>query len=165
MESVPAESAYMFSHALLQRACYELMLPSVRAELHRQALEFLHTHHLATPEELAGHALAGQAGAPAPVADRLKQQRREFLQTAVEQASAGFANERCLALLEELFLCDDLSASERVQLLLRRSEVLNRMGRMDDAVFQAEAALKVALELGTEIGIAQARGLPVVAGD
>ena len=157
MDAASAESAYIFTHALLQRACYELMLPSERAELHRRALDYLHKHRLAPPDELAGHALAGQAGAPAAMSTHLKTLRRGFLHEAAELALGSYANERGLALLDELFMCEGLSEAERIQIQRRRAETLNRIGQMDAAVEQAEAALKAAQTGGEELEIARAQ--------
>lgn len=157
MDAPSAEAAYMFAHALLQRACYELMLPSERAELHRRALEYLHTHKLGAPEELAVHALAGQAGAPPAIAAQLKTLRRGFLHEAAESALNSYANERGFSLLNELFMCEGLSDVERIQILRRRAETLNRIGHMDAAVDEAQAALRAAQELGEQLEIARAQ--------
>ncbi len=156
MDTPAAETAYMFAHALLQRGCYELMLPSVRGELHRQALEYLHTHKLATPEELAGHALAGQVGAAPAAIAQLRTKRRGFLHEGVEQASANFANERALAMLNELFLCEGLGDTERAELRRRKADLLNRTGRMEDAIVEADLALDSARALGSETEMAKA---------
>jgi tetratricopeptide (TPR) repeat protein len=157
MDTPSAEAAYAFTHALLQRACYELMLPSERAELHRRALDYLHTHNLASPEELAGHALAGQVGAPGPIADNLKIQRLQFLRLAADSALDNYANERGLSLLDAIEACDGLSEIDRVQLRLRRADVLNRVGQMDAAIAEAEAALSQAQSIGNEREIARAQ--------
>ncbi len=150
MDAPSAEAAYVFTHALLQRACYELMLPSERAELHRRALDYLHAYRLGAPDELAAHALAGQAGAPPAVAAQLKAMRRDFLRQGVEQATASYANERALSLLDELLVCGDLPPSDRAELLRRKAELLNRAGCMEDAVTEAERALACARELRSE---------------
>ena len=156
MDTPSAEAAYMFTHALMQQACYQLMLPSVRGELHRRALEYLHTYKLAAPEELAGHALAGLDGASPKMAAQLKEMRKAFLGEAAEQAMAHFANERGVALLDQLLACEGHSAAERVRLRCRRAELLNRMGKMEVAIADAELALHEALNAAMEPEIARA---------
>lgn len=157
MDEPSAESAYMFSHALLQRACYELMMPSTRGELHRRALEYLHAHNLATPEELAGHALAGQVGAPRGVSEQLKDLRRGFLRQAALHALESYANERGLALLDALFMCEGVSEAERLEIRRRKAETLNRIGRMDEAVAEAEQALADAQAMNDALEVARAQ--------
>lgn len=157
MNKPSAESAYVFTHALLQRACYELMLPSRRGELHRRALEYLQGSGLAAPDELAAHALSGQAGAAPDEVTRLKALRRDFLRAAAEEAIATFSNERGLALLDDLFMSEGVSEAERVRLLCRRAELLNRMGQMESAVTAAERALSAAQSLGDALEVARAQ--------
>ena len=157
MNKPSAESAYVFTHALLQRACYELMLPSRRGELHRRALEYLQGSGLAAPDELAAHALSGQAGATPEEAARLKALRRDLLREAAEAAIATYSNERGLALLDDLFMCEGVSEGERVRLLCRRAELLNRMGRMEAAVTEAERALATAQHLGDALEVTRAQ--------
>jgi tetratricopeptide (TPR) repeat protein len=156
MDAPAAETAYMFTHALLQRGCYELMLPSVRGELHRRALGYLETHKLATPEELAGHALAGQVGAPPTMIKQLKAMRIGFLREGVEQATSIYANERALALLNELFACEGLGDTDCIELRRRKADLLNRTGRMEDAVVEAELALDSARASGNDTESAKA---------
>lgn len=147
----------MFAHALLQRACYELMLPSARGELHRRALEYLDVHKLAPPEELAAHALAGLAGAPPGIGAQLKVMRREYLEKAADAALAGYANERGLGHLAELLACEGLTETKRLELQLKSADVLNRVGRMDEAVAAAEAGLRVAHSLKSGLEVARAQ--------
>lgn len=156
MEAPTAETVYMFAHALLQRACYELMLPSARGELHRRALDYLSTHKLASPEELAAHALGGLAGAPPAIAAELKRMRRTWLDEASQAAIEHYANERGMALLAELLACEGITEADCVRLMQRRADLLNRMGRMNEAIEEAEAALKLAHGLDDAVETARA---------
>ena len=112
-----AETAYLFRHALLREAAYQLQLPGDRSRLHALALSVL--------EELAGgrppeppplgpdvdvlippHAsdafareLAGQAGsAGGPDMAGL---RRLYLRRAAEHASRSYRNEEAWTLWQE----------------------------------------------------------------
>ena len=90
MESVSGESLYLFRHALLREAAYELYPPSVRAKLHRLVVEiatFLFEDSQLSPlaAELADHARAAWQGTD-----------DESLQRVVE------TSERLLALAERL---------------------------------------------------------------
>lgn len=98
-----AESAYVFRHALLRDAAYQLQLPGARTRLHGLALSCMesafggrpepsgpaasdgesHTAHASDPfaRELAGHARL--SGAPAGLV-------REYLRRGAEHAEAAF---------------------------------------------------------------------------
>lgn len=62
MHEIDAEYAYLFRHALLRSAAYELQLPSERARLHRLALEIIEDQFVdesvlaSIASELAAHA-------------------------------------------------------------------------------------------------------------
>lgn len=108
-----AESAYLFKHALLRDAAYQLHLPTERASLHALSLLALEAHPEAAHffAELADHALAAQA-APQTVLPSSELQTRElaFLQRAAAAALAAFRNEDAalaLARIREHPLADE----------------------------------------------------------
>ncbi|MCA8944721.1 MAG: hypothetical protein KDB29_00690, partial [Planctomycetes bacterium] len=51
MHDIPAEQAYLFRHAMLREAAYELHLPSTRSALHGLALNLIEEHFGGRPPD------------------------------------------------------------------------------------------------------------------
>lgn len=99
-----AEDAYIFRHALLRDAAYQLHMPADRARLHRLALEILEGL-LSEPDldllalELAEHAQFAQAGERDPA---LTQRELSYLQRAAAHAARHYQCRRALDICERL---------------------------------------------------------------
>jgi tetratricopeptide (TPR) repeat protein len=92
-----AEQAYLFRHALLRDAAYELQPPSARAALHVFALSVLEFRNDSAPAELARHAREAQ-NAPGADVPALEASELRYLWLAAEHAAAGFHYDRAAGL-------------------------------------------------------------------
>jgi len=92
----PAETAYLFRHALVRTGAYELQLPQARARLHALALDVL--EELLTDNDLLAAAaleLADHAGIAAQLEDQTQhylQAEVRHLQRALEYARRRYAH-------------------------------------------------------------------------
>lgn len=99
-----AEEAYIFRHALLRDAAYQLHMPADRARLHRLALDILESL-LPEPDlellalELAEHAQHAQAGQSD---DSLSRRELAYLQRAAAHAARHYQCRRALDIYERL---------------------------------------------------------------
>lgn len=139
-----AETAYLFRHALLRDAAYQLQVPSKRARLHELVLELLPS--LLTPSELseterelADHALLAAAGATPERANQLGLMELGYLTSAAQTARARYQNADARMLWDRVHAHRMASASQRVAAALALAEVCSRSGHASDAV---AAALK-----------------------
>lgn len=141
-----AEQAYLFRHALLRDAAYQLMPPQTRAQLHRLALELLELvlgcqagRELdwtgpprpadAIALEMARHA----AGADEP------HSRRWYTHRAAEHAENIWRNDLALTLWHELAARSD--SPDRARCSRRAAELYIANGELDPARALVEAAL------------------------
>ncbi|MBE7491637.1 MAG: tetratricopeptide repeat protein [Planctomycetes bacterium] len=136
--TVSAETAYVFRHALLREAAYQLMTPSVRTNLHASAVASFDSLGLARAHarELADH--CREAG-PAWATREL-----QFLRDAADDAAAVWDNaaaaELCLRLSDHA-LAD---ATTRVRALQQASDALDSRGHAAAAIETARRAITVA---------------------
>ena len=100
--SFTAEEAYLFAHATLREAAYQLWLPSDRARLHAFALELLEALPEAALErmaaELADHAHAAQQGVDsqrdAALLAKLRSKELSHLVRAAREANKRYQRDR-----------------------------------------------------------------------
>lgn len=166
-----AETAYLFRHALLREAAYQLQVPSIRAKLHELVLELLPAL-LSPPElaeaerELADHALLAAAGAAPQRANQLGQIELRYLTSAAQNARLRYQNSDARVLWGRVHAHRMASASQRVSAALALAEVCSRSGHFSDAVAAVQSGHRDAAELPdeTERCVAEAR-LALAVGD
>jgi predicted ATPase/class 3 adenylate cyclase len=144
------ELKYIFQHALLRDALYEMQLGSRLRRLHRliaEAIEKLaegqlQNHFL----ELAYHYRHSDAPAKSVV----------YLKKAASLARENFQNQKALELYDQLleFFVDKTGQAERIKILLKKGSVLELVGRWDDC----ENSLLEALALSEHVGDVVLRG-------
>jgi len=120
------ELRYLFRHALLRDAAYDMQLRSRLQELHAMAagaIEQLYAEDLSAHlVDLAYHYREAQDTA----------HERHYARRAGEQAAARFANEEAVAYLgRALDLTPDAAAGDRFDLLLSREQVYDLQGARD----------------------------------
>lgn len=151
-----SELRYLFRHALLRDAAYQMQLVAARRSLHRLAGEAIETLHAAdlTPHygQLAYH--FGQAGAV--------EQSRRYLALAGDQAKDQYQNDAAidyyqhlLALLraEQAAAPDAATVEQGLETVLKLADVLMVVGRRDDC----EAEILSAMDLAATHGLAGQR--------
>lgn len=155
-----AEQTYLFRHALLQRAAYELQPPSVRARLHGLALEILERQFDPPPPELAAE-LAVHAGHAARDAGGLEQQRLlehelVYLRAAGEHALAGFRSADAIALWRAALDHPCADTRGRMEAALKLSRALRSASDLRESLAASQRALELARELNDDSRIANA---------
>ncbi|MCC6152064.1 MAG: tetratricopeptide repeat protein [Planctomycetes bacterium] len=153
-----AEQTYLFRHALLQRAAYELQPPSVRARLHGLALEILEHLFDPPPPEMAAE-LAVHAGHAARDAGGLEQQRlleRElvYLRAAGEHALLGFRPADAIKLWRAALDHPQADARSRAEAALKLSRALRSASDMRESLEASQRGLELARELGDDSRVA-----------
>lgn len=141
-----AEANYLFRHALLQQAAYELMPPTIRGAMHRLALGLL--EHTAPAIELAHHARAAQEGASGSVLRELQARELRWCDIAADRAIAAFRNEEAVRLLDRLLLLPATDAATEIKALCRRATIAHTLGRTHEPLEFAQRALQTAEALG-----------------
>ena len=144
-----AETAYLFRHALLRDAAYQLQLPGDRARLHGLALFLIENHFGGRPqplpplgpvegevfrpeatdavaEELARHARRALEGAAVQDLEGLTACERLYLRRAAQHAEASFQNETAARLWREH--ADLVACTERGESLCRAAEAFRQCG-------------------------------------
>ncbi|MBE7493301.1 MAG: hypothetical protein HS108_16280 [Planctomycetes bacterium] len=142
-----AEQAYLFRHALLRDAAYQLYAPGDLSLLHGMALDLL--RELLPPErlpeyatELAWHARAARAGAPDDFTrEHLGRVELEYLELAIGHAYGRFRHNDCLAALDKILAHDALPAGQHGLHLCRKADLLLESGRTRQALETAQGAL------------------------
>lgn len=132
-----ADGRYAFAHALIRDSLYQIQLTKERARLHLQAGSTIERVYAAHLEHHYG-ALAYHFDA---AADHGK--ARFYLEKAAEAAEASFSNVDALRFLERL-ASYATSPAEVAEFSLRRGKVLDRVGRLDDALAVLEAGMAAA---------------------
>lgn len=138
-----AEQTYLFRHALLRDAAYQLQMPADRALLHELTLEIM--ERVLAPgleafaEELADHARLAQAdNADAS----LFAKERAYTLLAARTAESRFMNEKSAALWERAAALDEPGSSPRLDALAHAGQLWFRCGRPEPAsrVFESGMA-------------------------
>jgi adenylate cyclase len=151
LDSPEPELAYLFKHIVTHEVTYESLPFATRARLHEQLARYLENLGVGiTPllDTIAFH--YGRSGNA--------EKQREYLRKAGEAAQKNFANDAALEYYGALLplLKDD---KEKTQIHLRRGEVLQLMGKWDDAESEYRAAMDSAKEdLGLKASVQFALG-------
>ncbi|GIK51865.1 MAG: tetratricopeptide repeat protein, partial [Planctomycetaceae bacterium] len=155
-----AEQAYIFRHALLQRAAYELQPPSLRARLHGLALEILEGLFDPPPQELAaelalhaGHAAREMSGEER---QRLLERELVYLRAAGEHALYGFRPADAITLWRQALDHPRADTAARLEAALKLSRALRSASDMRESLTASLRALELARELGDASRIANA---------
>jgi len=147
--SLSAEIAYLFRHAMLREAAYQLQPPAERSALHALALnvieEFVPAAHLPPlAHELVQHARGAMAGSRE--AGPLRHKEARYLGLHLEHARKGYDHAGSLAALELLRRHPDVEATARLRHQREYGLLLHSLGRNAEA----DAELQVAIhEAGT----------------
>lgn len=134
-----AETAYLFTHALLRDAAYQLQLPGVRAKLHLLAAELL--EHLLFPNdatvavEIAEH--LRHAGDHLDLPGMAERERR-FLELAAGQARDAYRHEDALRLT--LRIAELVQGPARAEAYLAAADTCLNSGMLSRAAEAIEAA-------------------------
>ena len=141
------DEAYAFKHVVTQEAAYESMPFALRARLHVRVGTFLEETQPDAIDRnldlLAHHFWHGDD----------EERKRGYLRRAGEAAQAAYANEAAIDYLERLGPL--LEGADRVQALLRLSDVLALVGSWD----RAEEVATESLELAASAGDGRRAGL------
>lgn len=137
-----SESHYRFYHALLRDVAYDMQLVARRQQLHQEAgsaLEHLYREDLAPYwGELAHH--YEEAG--------VLTKAHLYLERAGDGAKERFQNETALHYYGRLLALPSLSPAERAALHLKQGEVLQVIGRWDEAAASFSQAHDLAVSAG-----------------
>lgn len=145
-----AEEIYVFIHAALRDAAYQLWLPSDRGRLHGVALDVLSEVAGGNDKwayELAGHAHDAQQGRDleleAEVIAHLLHRELELLWRALEAAQADFQHRRAVELYERILGSPALTVADAATAHGHLAHLLLSLGRQSEARahFEQELAL------------------------
>lgn len=161
------EGKYVFTHALLCKAVYEMQMKSVVNNLHLQASESVKklsgkkiSHH--NSEQIAYHLGLGQnivnfKNRSLLTREKLKNPEyskrvQEYLQLQISIADkykTDYRNEKALEIYDMILaLSDKLNDKEQsYNVLLKKVEILNNISRWDEAKKEADRAMKIAKEV------------------
>lgn len=144
--SLGAETAYLFRHALLREAAYELQAPSDRSALHRAALDLLEDLAAQSPdsdswaEEIAYHARAAHTAA-SPDSRALHGRELHWLRRAAGFATRTWANGAALDAWQRLAAHPEATPADTVRANTQLAEILMRTGLPARAEQPIRAAL------------------------
>jgi tetratricopeptide (TPR) repeat protein len=138
---IRAEDAFLFRHALMQKAAYHLQIPSVRASLHRLAAEVIEEFFPDRPEfcrELAEHYANG--GMP--------EKEMLCLEGAATHAAENYENQEAIQLYKRLIsrLKADRQRTPQVRIARARyalAAVLDLVGRWTEAIEEYKSGLSI----------------------
>lgn len=151
-----AEEAYLFAHATLREAAYQLWLPSDRARLHAFALEILE----ALPEselermapELAGHAHWAQQGVDAQrdvaVLATLRSKELVHLKRAKALASRKYQKQRVIHFCQCILAIKGIDRADEAESEQQLAHELLDTGKLDGALEHYTRLQKLGQELG-----------------
>lgn len=132
-----AEQAYLFRHAVLRQAAYQLQPPLQRARVHELALEILENlpglNLRATALELADHAENAMAGAPDARAAELREKLAAYLATGADHARFNFDYAAAETALRKLMPLIQHDATRHMKAADTMADLCQRMGRHAEA--------------------------------
>jgi tetratricopeptide (TPR) repeat protein len=155
---VHAEAAYLFRHALLREAAYQLLLPEQRSLLHESALQVLESLYSiggelaeAFAQEAADHALLAQEARRGVTAnlERLKslaEAERKYVRKGATYADRMYRHDSSLSLWRRDAELN--SGAERVESLAKAASAAGVMGKQS----QAEEFLRTGMEAAAHAG-------------
>lgn len=133
-----AEKAYLFRHALVRQAAYQLQTPLQRAQVHRLALAILEQmpglNLRAMANELAEHAEAALAELPEAERAGLQERLVHHLETWADCARFNFEYESSRAALEKLLPLLGQDRTRAVRAIDIMADVMQRTGRHAEAM-------------------------------
>lgn len=151
-----ADTFYLFRHALVRDAAYDLQPPGERSALHYHALELLRAMYedpknpsaiQPWAEDLLPHARGAQGAEGFDTAE-LRQFELELSYRAGCHAFERFENDKALELLRLVQDAPDASPAARVGAALRRGGIYHWQAQRDEATVCREAALQLAQQAG-----------------
>lgn len=132
-----AEQAYLFRHAVLRQAAYQLQPPLQRARVHELALEILENlpglNLRATALELADHAENAMAGATDARAAELREKLATYLATGADHARFNFDYAAAETALRKLMPLIQHDATRHMKAADTMADLCQRMGRHIEA--------------------------------
>jgi adenylate cyclase len=133
------ELTYLFKHIITQEVSYESLPYATRAMLHEQVAQYL--------ERSYGDTLEQYVDLLAYHYDRTENtaKRREYVLKAGEAAQAEYANESAISYYRRVLPL--LSGASQIATMLRLGQVLEVVGKWDDANEQYQQALTLAEQL------------------
>ncbi|KAA0212025.1 hypothetical protein EDM80_10695 [bacterium] len=159
------EDAYLFRHAIMRDAAYQLQLPGKRASLHALAFDIL--EDLARregaaaldrwAEELADHAGRGAESEDAD-SSRLKAAEADYLFRAADYLRRSHEHARSMAVMHRLLQHGSTTPLRRMQVKNQLGVALRALGRIEEARVWAGQGLDAAVELGRPRDELVARG-------
>ena len=135
------DDSYLFKHAVLQDAAYQLQPPSLRSSLHCHALDVLAQEGAPPAAELARHARKARAGAEASALPGLHATELKWLQRGIAEADKHSRHLDAVELLSRLV---ELQAGDVDAQAITRSRLVEYLidaGRVDEAMSRATEAL------------------------
>ena len=132
LDSPEPELAYLFKHIVTHEVTYESLPFATRAKLHEQLARYLESVDVSV-ETIAFHYGRSEN----------KAKQMVYLRKAGEASQKNFANDAALEYYGQLLPSLD-DANERTQIQLKRGEVLELMGKWDEAERDYRAALDIA---------------------
>lgn len=155
-----AEAAYLFRHALLRDAAYQLQMPAERERLHRLIVDILEDIGGARPpladlllEHIEAHPMDAFAAEVVEHVRRCDPRNlpadilRVYLSRAAVLAERNFQNSAAIEILEEL-ANNDGDDAWRSQCTLRAAEIADRAGLIPVAQALANQGLELAARSG-----------------
>ncbi len=168
MNAPVAEQAYLFRHALLREAAYELQPPTQRAALHAICLQLLATLAKARPElagamalELADHARAAKPPGSEHAGNRddLAKAEAMWLSMAADYANQKADYRGAAAAWRRLLTCETLDDAGRSAALLQLATTELGLGNATSAESVANTALDLGKHRGDESTLGAALNL------
>ncbi len=137
LDSPEPELSYLFKHIITHEVTYESLPFATRAKLHEQLAQYLESTD-ASVDTIAFHYTHSEN----------KDKQREYLRKAGEAAQKSFANDAALEYYSLLLsLLND--AKEQSEIHLKRGEVLQLLGKHDEAESDYRLALNAAKDDAT----------------
>lgn len=131
--NLPAEQVYLFRHAVLRQAAYQLQPPLQRARIHELALEILEslpgTGSPAFALELAEHAAFAADGAPEDRAAILREKHLRYLATGADHARFNYDYAAAESALHRLFALAATDPERRMMAADMLADLCQRQGR------------------------------------
>ncbi|MCA8911973.1 MAG: hypothetical protein KDB82_09725 [Planctomycetes bacterium] len=141
-----AEDIYLFTHAVLQQAAYQLSPPSIRARLHAIAIELLGALPEPPAPDLALHARLAQEGVT-QFDDRLLKLERYWVERAGDAAEATYRPQDAIRFFQRLVEIQPAGSTAQVAALCRIVDLFMQQDRAADALPIAGQAVQLAARI------------------
>jgi len=146
------ELKYIFKHALIREAVYEMQLKIKLKELHKLAAnvieDFFKDEIKSYYPDLANHY------EKAEITDKTI----EYLEKAGDNAKENYQNNNAIDFYNHLLKIANLDNSQRINAFLKKGEILQLIGKWDEALADFKTSLKIAEEHKYKKHIAKAEG-------